>query len=75
MDVLDDYYDLDGNGHSCVKVNEFIQFETSIDTITSVEISMIPSTSKFVFTCDEEISGLKVDELRQELPKRILSKT
>ena len=71
----EDCYDSDGNEPPCIKDTDFNHFEASIDTILSREISTIPSTSKFVFISDEDIDGLKVDELRQELVKRSLSKS
>ena len=70
-----DCYDSDGNEPPCVKDNEFGHFDSSIDEISSDEISQIPSSSKFVFLSNEQIDALKVDELKQELLKRILSKS
>ena len=70
-----DCYDSDGNEPPCVKESEFSHFEANIEEISGDEISTIPSTSKFVFLSNEEIDGLKVDELRKELLIRSLSKT
>ena len=55
--------------------NEFEHFEGSIDDISGGENPSIPSSSKFVFLSNEQIDALKVDELKQELLKRSLSKS
>ena len=70
-----DCYDSDGNEPPCVVDNEFVHFEGSIDDISGGENPSIPSSSKFVFLSNEQIDALKVDELKQELLKRSLSKS
>ena len=68
-------FDSGGNEPPCVKKSKFNHFEVSIDEISGDQISTIPSTSKFAFLSNEEIDGLKVDELRKELLIRSLPKT
>ena len=70
-----DCYDSDGNEPPCVKDNEFEHFESSIDEISGDEFSQILSQSKFVFLSTGQIDALKVDELKQELLKRSISKS
>ena len=70
-----DYYNSDGKEPPYVKDNEFGHFESSIDEISGGEIPQISSSSKFVFLSTEQIDALKVDELKQELLKRSISKS
>ena len=69
-----DCYDSDGNGLPCVDESEFKHFEISLDEDLCPENVATSESSKFVFLSNEAIDGLKVDELREELTRRSLSK-
>ena len=67
-------YDSDGNGPPSVDESQFKHFELSLDEDLAPNNVVISESSKFVFLSDGAIDQLKVDELRQELTKRSLSK-
>ena len=69
-----EYYKSDGNGPPWVLEDEFIDCEKSLDEIKASEAVINPIPSKLVFLDNPAIDSLKVDELRQELEKRSLSK-
>ena len=70
-----DCYDSDGIEPPCVVDEEFVYFENSLDQIISAAAVTIPAAGNFVFLDTNAIDRFKVDELRQELEKRGLSKT
>ena len=70
-----DCYDSDGNEPPCVVEEEFEHFENSLDQIIGTAAVTIPAAGNFVFLDTNAIDRFKVDELRQELEKRGLSKT
>ena len=70
-----DLYDSDGNEPPVVDNAELNHFEDSLDDALSNTMPFLEQTRKFVFLTDDAIDSLKVDELKLELKKRILSKT
>ena len=70
-----DCYDSDGNEPPEALPDETHHFEDSVGELLAGEGQPAATATKFVFWEDSAINKLKVDELKQELEKRGLSKS